>query len=91
LNASPAEGDPVSVVWGEGSRHVIRRAKIVTIPNIGGGQKFFHYRLCCNLPRPTTYNDGMETIESEGSRWVRGWEGPQVDALGTVAALSEPT
>lgn len=88
------EGDPVSVVWTSGSRQEIRRAIVASradSDSVFSARLIFHYRLHYDLhdpPRPATYNDGVELIANEGSRWCRGWEGPQVDALRTVVALS---
>lgn len=93
----PAVGDPVSVVWGTGSRQPeVRRATVIAnveplasdvALSLGQRSLLIHYRLHYDPPRPTTYNDGVELISAEGSRWCCGWEGPQVDALRTVMLL----
>lgn len=95
MSASLAAGEAVSVVWGSGSRHEVRRAVIVEISLHMKDflrervQSIVHMRLHYDPPRPTSYNDSVELLSDEGRTWCRGWEGPQVDALKTVAALSQ--
>ncbi len=48
--------------------------------------KLIHYRL--EGPQfPFSENDGVVAIDAKGKLWISGWEGPQVNALRTVAAL----
>ena len=44
-----------------------------------------HYRLAGF--GPTSFNDGMVDLDEEGTAWVRGWTGPEVEALAVAAAL----
>jgi hypothetical protein len=51
--------------------------------------RMIHYRLVYDGTDSSTWNEGLVSLESKGTLWVVGWDGPQVRALSTVAALGE--
>lgn len=65
---------------------VVKRARIVKRTRF---MWLIHYRLVYDDERELrgTQNDGVLDRGDKGKTWVVGWEGPQVCALATVAAL----
>lgn len=67
---------------------VVKRARIVKVARTRF-MWLIHYRLVYDDERELrgTQNDGVLDRGDKGKTWVVGWEGPQVRALATVAAL----
>ena len=72
----PARGSEVTTVWGT---RTLTRATVL------------HATKHIVLLRAGASSRDEVLPEHEGQTWVRGWEGPAVEALKTVVALSPET
>jgi hypothetical protein len=64
---------------------VVKRARIVNVVR-KRFTRLLHYRLAGD-----GMNDGVISLNTKGTKWVVGWDGPQVRALKTVTALRGET